>query len=335
MNPRVLLSFIGTVCALAPLAVALEVDVLEIEVSAAPGQVRPLTFLVRNETAVAEWFTLYVADWDRDEHGNNRFYPPGTLPRSLAPWLEVSPTSFRLEPGESRQVAGVVRVPAAGVSTGTYWGMVFVQGEPRPVMYQGSVVMVTKRIGIKVYLHVGGVRSAGAIRAVEPRGLNPLWIAVRFENTGAFNLKDMRAQAQVYDSTGKLVAEAVPVTFPCLPGGERWVRLDTELRVGTGTYLVVVKVELPGGSLLATQASLRVRALALAPLSGGESPRDLDGDGLYEDVNGDGSFDDNDVDLFQAQYMGAQVQANWRAFDFNNDGQVDERDVQILKGRRG
>ncbi len=312
---------------------ALEVDVLEIELSVAPGQLHPFKFLVRNETAVAELFTLSVGDWDRDETGNNRFYPPGTLDRSLAPWIELSSASFRLGPGEAREVAGLLRVPVAGVGAGTYWGVVFVQGEPRPTLYQGSVVMVTKRIGIKLYAHVGAPQPMGVIRAVEPRGLSPLWVALRFHNTGAYNLRDVRAEGQVFDATGQVVAEMKPASFPCLPGGERVIALETDFRPAVGTYLVAVKVELPGGAILVGQIQLRIRPLALVPLAGGLLPQDLDGDGLYEDINGDGVLDEADVALFAVQFSSPAVQANWRAFDFTNDGRVDAQDVQALEQR--
>ncbi len=308
----------------------LEVNLLEVDLAVRPGTVHTFSFVVRNETEVPETFTVYVGDWDRDELGGNRFYPPGTLPHSLSPWLRVTPSSFTLAPGAAREVQGTLTVLST-VAAGAYWGIVFVQGEPRPVQQGGTTVMVARRIGIKVYATVGSPRPQGEIRRVEFRGLNPLWLVVEFANSGRANLREVRVEVQVYDAQGKLLGEVKPDPVPCLPGGVRWVVAESELRPGPGTYLAVVRVDFGGPEVLAAQATLRVRPLALVPLRGGGLPQDLDGDGLYEDINGDGVFDEDDVALFRELWRGAAVQGNARAFDFDNSGRVDEGDVKALE----
>lgn len=316
--------------ALAGLAgLALEVNLLEVDLPAAPGQVHTFSFIARNETEVPETFTIYVGDWDRDEAGGNRFYPPGTLPRSLSRWMTVTPGSFTLGPGETREIRGTVRIPA-GAGPGTYWGIVFVHGEPRPVQHQGTTVMVAKRIGIKVYATVGSPPRKGEVRKLEFRGLNPFWLVVEFANAGLVNLREVRVEVQVYDAKGALLARVEPPPVPCLPGSTRRVAVETELRPAPGTYLVVARVDFGGEEVIAAQGYLRVRALALVPLPGGALPRDLDGDGLYEDIDGNGIFDQADVDLFRRHWKSAAVQGNARAFDFDNSGNVDELDVERL-----
>ncbi|MBC7169404.1 hypothetical protein H5T54_00510 [Candidatus Bipolaricaulota bacterium] len=308
---------------------ALEVDLLEVDLNVAPGQVYTFSFLARNETAVAETFSVYVGDWDRDEAGGNRFYPPGTLPRSLAAWLSVAPGSFSLGPGETREVRGTLHVPA-DAPVGTHWGIVFVHGEPRPVDHGGTTVMVARRIGIKVYATVGTAPAQGQVRRLEFGGLNPLWVVMEFANPGVVNLRQVRSEVQIYDSQGGQVVQIEPDPFPCLPGGVRRLVVETELRPAPGMYLVVARVDPGGEEIIAAQAYLRVRPLSLAPVAGDAVSRDLDGDGLYEDLDGDEVFAERDVELFRAAWMSPQVQTNVRAFDFNNDGRVDERDVEAL-----
>ncbi len=307
----------------------LEVNLLEVDLDVAPGGVYTFSFIARNETAVAETFSVYVGDWDRDVMGGNRFYPPGTIPRSLAAWLSVAPSSFSLGPGETREVRGSLHVPA-GAAVGTYWGVVFVHGEPRPVDHGGTTVMVARRIGVKVYATVGSGPNEGEVRKIEFRGLNPLWLVVEFANVGLVNLREVRVEVQVYDAWGERLARVAPAPVPCLPGATRWIVAETELCLEPGTYLVVARVDAGGEGILAGQAYLRVRPLALVPLAGGALPRDLDGDGLYEDVDGDGVFSEADVALFREQLRSPAVQGNARAFDFNNDGRVDEADVEAL-----
>jgi len=310
-------------------SLGLEVNLLEVDLAVAPGEAYTFSFIVRNETDVPETFTLYTGDWDRDEAGGNRFYPPRTLPRSVAPWLAVAPGTFTLGPGETREVSGTLNVPS-GAQPGTYWGIVFVHGEPRPVQQQGTTVMVAKRIGIKVYATVGSAPKEGAVRKIEFRGLNPFWLVVDFVNPGLVNLREVRVEVQVYDAKGDQLARIEPTPIPCLPGATRWIAVETGLRPAPGTYLVVARVDIGREEIIAAQAYLRVRALTLVPIAGGAVPRDLDGDGLYEDTDGNGAFDEADVDLFRGAWKVAQVQGNARAFDFDNSGRVDELDAERL-----
>lgn len=312
-------------------ASALEVNLLEVHLAVAPGGRYEFSFVVRNELSVPERFALYTGDWDRDEWGENRFYPPGTLPRSLAPWITVGPAAFVLGPGEAREIRGVISVPP-GASAGTYWGIVFVHGEPRPVEYGGTTVMVAKRIGIKVYATLGNPRPQGTVRKFEVRGLNPLWVALEFVNSGLVHIREVRAEVQVYDAQGRELARVEASPVPALPGSVRWIVAETDLRPGPGTYIVLARVDHGGEEILGAQAALRVRPLNLLPLAPGAAvPQDLDGDGLYEDVDGSGVFDEEDLRLFSQTWDAPGVQGNARAFDFDNSGRVDAADVEALK----
>ncbi len=311
---------------------AFEVNLLEVDLQARPGIALSFSFIVRNELARSEQITLYLGDWDRDEFGENRFYEPGTLARSASLWTTVAPTAFVLNPGEVREIQGIVQIPA-DVEPGSYWTIVFVQGEPRLVPYQGVMVTVTRRIGIKVYVTVEPTEAAGELLDVEIRGQNPLWIWVKFANTGTRNLREIKATLRVIDVQGKTVAEGSASPVPCLPGGERWIRVDTDFRPTPGVYQVLATVDYGGEAILAMPVRLVLRPLSLFPLEEGLAvPQDLDGDGFHEDLNGDGVFDEADLEIFARNLAHPVVRANLRAFDFNNDGALDEGDLGVLRG---
>ena len=101
-----------------------------------------------------------------------------------------------------------------------------------------------------------------------------------------------------------------------------------------GCYLALVQLDFGNPDYLtAGQLAFEIKALQLIPI--GESvnlPRDLDGDGLYEDINGDGKLADDDLALLGFHVDSEAVQENARAFDFDNDGAVDFNDVVALKG---
>jgi DNA-binding beta-propeller fold protein YncE len=62
----------------------------------------------------------------------------------------------------------------------------------------------------------------------------------------------------------------------------------------------------------------------------GNAPRDLTGDGLYEDLNGNGNLDFNDVVLFFNNMDWITDNEPVSAFDFNKNGQIDFNDIVIL-----
>lgn len=310
---------------------AFEVNLLEVDLQARLGVTLSFSFVVHNELAQPEQIVLYLGDWDRDEFGENRFYEPGTVPRSAAGWITIAPTSFVLGPGETREIQGTVCVPAEA-KPGTSWAVVFVQGEPRLVPYQGVLVTVTRRIGIKIYVTVEPAEARGELRGLEVRGLNPLWAWVKFANTGTRNLREVRASLRVIDVQGRAVVEANAPSIPCLPGAERWIRVGTNFRPEPGVYQVLVSVDYGSEVVLAMTMRLVVRPFSLQPIGTGLGvPQDLDGDGFYEDVNGDGVFDEADPEIFAQNLTHPLVRANWRAFDFNNDGVVDEGDFAALR----
>ncbi len=59
-------------------------------------------------------------------------------------------------------------------------------------------------------------------------------------------------------------------------------------------------------------------------------PRDLDGDGLYEDVNGNGRKDFADVILYFNQVSWIAANESTTAFDYNENGRIDFADVLWL-----
>jgi len=72
---------------------------------------------------------------------------------------------------------------------------------------------------------------------------------------------------------------------------------------------------------------------AMGPVAGGNRPRDLDGDGLFEDIDGNGEFDIFDVQTLFDNLDSNEVQQYSAAFDFDGDGEVDIFDVQALFDR--
>ncbi|MFW6436256.1 MAG: hypothetical protein ACOCYZ_01320 [Halococcoides sp.] len=63
-----------------------------------------------------------------------------------------------------------------------------------------------------------------------------------------------------------------------------------------------------------------------------DRPRDLDGDGTYEDINGDGRVNFPDVNAFFQRSDEPIVRDHADAFDFDDDGSISLQDVLTLFG---
>ncbi len=59
-------------------------------------------------------------------------------------------------------------------------------------------------------------------------------------------------------------------------------------------------------------------------------PRDLDGNGYYEDVNGDGKLTESDVFVLAFNLQSEAIQNSVSFFDFNGDGQITFEDAVSL-----
>jgi len=62
----------------------------------------------------------------------------------------------------------------------------------------------------------------------------------------------------------------------------------------------------------------------------GVVPRDLDGDGLYEDLNGNGRLDYDDVVRLFRYFDDPAIRGCWQLYDFNRNGRLDYDDIVAL-----
>jgi len=256
----------------------------------------------------------------------------GTVARSNGDWLEVDPLRFRLGAGEAQEVSFSIRVPQA--ASGAYWGMIFVEGSPRPEEREGATVLAIERFGIKVYETVPGTEVlSGEIRCVRKLDDVPLSFEIAFVNSGNVQLRP-RGQVEITDRTGEIIQTLGVDEFYVLPGAVRYENVvGQENSLPPGRYFALAVLDIGDPDyLVAGQLVFEVEELVLVPI--GESagpPRDLDSDGTYEDINGDGLLSLEDPVLLGFYIDSKGVQENAEAFDYNGDGVVDFNDVIILK----
>lgn len=93
------------------------------------GTRRTLSLHVVNTGAQAGQIRVRYADWEQDFRGQTRLIAAKSFDRSLAGWVNVTPSVFELDPGQEQEIALTVEVPPG--AAGTYWGALVLEFSPQ------------------------------------------------------------------------------------------------------------------------------------------------------------------------------------------------------------
>lgn len=252
-------------------AAQISVDQAEIVLHPQPSAPSVAGFNVSNETNSLVEATVYLADWDRDEEGANRFQPLGSVAQSCAKYLRVFPLSLRLPPHTSQGVRlglqGADSVPT------TCWSIVFVEAGG-PTAGAGRRISYVLRLGVKVYIEPPGLSTDGEVEGmgidtahathVAPvRGAKPAPPApdtveswVRFRNTGGLPAM-VHGEMEYRTIDNKVVRRDSIPTFPVLPGAARRAHVALP-KLPAGHYIVLALLDFGGSEVAAGQVPLDI-----------------------------------------------------------------------------
>ena len=172
-----------------------------------------------------------------DRQGNITYNRPGKNPNSCAPWMQVNPTDFRLDPG-TREVRYTITVPP-GAKPGSYWTAIIFEGMPaqegRPV---GRRMGVHGRIGAIIYQTLGSPAIKADFQDLKvdtgKAGL-VFTLTVSNKGTGFFRLR--KSYLTLKDAKGTEVARLEVPEIPLLPGSTRDVEIKSSQALPKGNYL--------------------------------------------------------------------------------------------------
>jgi hypothetical protein len=196
-----------------------------------PGDVVERRVRVSNGTDETMTVQLYAADADV-EGGWSVADGRGT--GELAGWIEVTPDRLTLEPGERQAADFRIAVPEDAGGGERYAAIV---AEAPPV---GQDVRVIPRVGVRVYLSVGGPQAPASDFEID--GLRPgrtetgaPVVLIDVENTGGRAI-DLQGDLELTDGPGGLRAGPFPVASQTTVGpgltGEVPVVFDPDLPQG-------------------------------------------------------------------------------------------------------
>ncbi|MFQ6033970.1 MAG: hypothetical protein ACE5KR_03830, partial [Candidatus Bipolaricaulia bacterium] len=175
-----------------------------------------------------------------------------------------------------------------------------------------------------------------------PAGLRRYDITVSVENGRIAQLKGAESGAidgrffEVLSQTASSIEfRAADLKDEVRPGAEDLLLATLRLEaVRAGRTAIWVMVNLltddQGNEIGPLVRSGRIEVAMFTIGRSAAPPRDLDGDGLFEDINGDGQLTFQDVLIFSFNFTSKAVQENWELFDFDADGDVDFDDAVAL-----
>lgn len=177
-----------------------------------------------------------------------------------------------------------------------------------------------------------------------PRGLQKYDIVLSVSDSSVAQIKEVRSGAidpkflqVVQQSPDELEFRAADFKNQIQPGAEE-VILATIVLVGMSKGEAALEIEVKvmtddeGNPLepLIQPGGVEI-TVSLSPIGDSTNPpRDLDGDGLYEDINGDGALTFVDPVMLAFNLDSAVIQQNPALFDFDTDGDVDFDDAAAL-----
>lgn len=111
------------------------------------------------------------------------------------------------------------------------------------------------------------------------------------------------------------------------------ITTPTKIQITPGNHIIRLSISGNNVSIWRIRFSIATPEVrTLQPFPGYTNlPRDLDGDGLYEDVNGDGVHNFNDVTLLFNEMSWITANQPIELFDFNRNGRIDFADVVTLQ----
>lgn len=240
-----------------------------LEVTLIPGSTPTATFTILNEGNGPVQASLAFEDWDRDDTGLNRFFPPGTQAGSCGGMVRVFPEAVRLEPKQS----GVIRVQLVNADTArrACWSIVFVETREPPSEAQRQITF-SVRTGVKIYLELPTLMREGQVEdmSIQPHlrynesGVQPVVDSTRrdavvaFRNSGGLQLR-LRGGLEVRRLDNSLVDKVDLGEIPILPGSRRLIRFPVPPGLPAGRYVLLALLDYGGGELAAGQVEFEVR----------------------------------------------------------------------------
>ena len=233
------------------------------EYTVEPGRSYEGSIVVQNSGDEAQEIKAYLRDYFFYSDGRVLYETAGSLPRSNALWMTLSPTQVLVPPKNSVSLHFIVQVPDDAALNGTYWSIVLVEpisksspesslAETKPTVGLRQII----RYGIQIVTQVGqtgaGEVKFSELKLMSDKGTRTLVADV--ENTGDRWLKGAFA-LDLYDSKGAYMGKFEGERKRMYP--QTSVRYSVDLvGVASGSYKALIVVDCGGDDVFGVNVNL-------------------------------------------------------------------------------
>ncbi len=242
-----------------PALAGLSVSGAKVEAEVAPGSDYTAKMIVGNTSDIPMDIAVEARGYGTSPASSFAALKPGedNSPYSAQEFLSISPASFILKPGESKDIIVTIRVPA-DVGDGGRYAIVFIHTVPSG----GGGIAVVTAIAARVLLTIAGSNliTDSAVTEVSLAVMSSpqsLAVMVTVANRGNYHyMPQIQGKIRVGD---RVVASSPPMTasLPVIPGYLRQFKLDfvTEEPLLPGKYEVDIEVRDEAGRLVVEHTS--------------------------------------------------------------------------------
>jgi hypothetical protein len=219
---------------------------------------------VMNPGDAAQDVKAYQTDYSFTADGKVLYGSPGSLARSNAGWMTLSPRQVKVPAGETVTIRFTITVPTDETMSGTYWSVIMIEPIPPGTAESGSAgqknvavgVSQVLRYAVQVVTHIG-ITGTSQLRfahiQVTTDGGRKL-LVVDTENTGERWLRGT-LWADIYDAAGKHVGKYDGGKQRMYPGTSVRYAVDLSTLPGA-TYKALIVVDCGGDNVFGANTTL-------------------------------------------------------------------------------
>ncbi len=229
-----------------------------------PGTTIAGRIVVKNQGEEPIEVQARQADYLFQSDGTNAFPDPGTLERSNADWISISPQQMVVPPHETLSFSYRIDVPDDPDLQGSYWSMVLVSPVVKPYTVEpepGKTVLGLQSVlqyGVQIATHISGTgtRSIRILESHLEQGREGPLLILQVSNDGTLMVRP-DLWLELYDDAGGSVGRFDGEQKRIYPGCS--VRLQVPLKkVGRGAYTALLVADLGGDDRVGTRYNFNI-----------------------------------------------------------------------------
>jgi hypothetical protein len=226
-----------------------------------PGEKAEGKIILRNTADTSQEVKIYQTDYQYSANGEVAYGEPGSLARSNAGWISLSPIRLTIPPKESVSVYYTIQMPDRPDLKGTYWSMVMVEPySERTIETNGKNqfgIQTIIRYGIQMVTDIGPVGTR-QIRFLDKRLIyekEKRMLQIDIDNTGERQLYPFM-WVELYDEQGGKAGRFEGEKLRIYPGCSIRQRVDLT-GVSKGKYKALVVVDNGDDYVVGAQYDMR------------------------------------------------------------------------------